>query len=287
MATALKSPHTRATHARIISSVGIAMQFFRPDTFERRRIDTVRGLACALLVAHHCTLSLTDYRGWDVDTVHRLDAMLSYLRMPVFAFISGLILGITSSPIANVAFVLKKARRLLVPFLAVTVILLVGRAAATGDVTPLDIPYSWIHPHSHMWFLPAAFLFFLASALFSLAADLRQPHGALIFLALALGVSSLVIAAGSSVRRRQGRTAWTLLRARSSYCAPAEASFLETPGPRRGCCSCICTAATHGRSRCKPTHHQHSCCGGGVSGDAICSAAGMDRALFVLNVSLR
>lgn len=167
------------------------MQFFRPDTFERRRIDTVRGLACALLVAHHCTLSLTDYRGWDLDTVHRLDAMLSYLRMPVFAFISGLILGITSSPIANVAFVLKKARRLLVPFLAVTVILLVGRAAATGDVTPLDIPYSWIHSHSHMWFLPAAFPFFLASALFSLAADLRQPHGALIFLALALGVSSL------------------------------------------------------------------------------------------------
>lgn len=172
------------------------MHILRRDIFERSRIDTVRGLACALLVAHHCTLSLTDYRGWDAETVHRVDEMLSYLRMPVFAFISGLILGITSSPIPNTGFVLKKAKRLLVPFLAVTVILLVGRAAARGDVTPLDIPYSWIYPHSHMWFLPAAFLFFLASAFFSLVADLRQPRGAIIFLALALCASSLPLPSG-------------------------------------------------------------------------------------------
>lgn len=47
-----------------------------------------------------------------------------------------------------------------------------------------------------MWFLPAAFLFFLASALFSLVADLRQPRGAIIFLALALCASSLPLPSG-------------------------------------------------------------------------------------------
>lgn len=159
------------------------------NTFDSTRINSFRGLACALLVAHHITLSLVDYRQLEAVTAQDIDRALSYFRMPAFAFVSGLILGITKSDIGNSSFVFKKMERLIIPFLFVTVVSIIGRMAARGDVDWSDVPYFWIYPYSHMWFLPAVFIFFMMSAAFSLLCDLRSTKGAAIFLFAAFAIS--------------------------------------------------------------------------------------------------
>jgi hypothetical protein len=161
--------------------------------FDSNRINAVRGLACALLVAHHATISTVDYRGLDGTVALNIDAALSYFRMPAFAFISGLILGISSSRIDTSHFIIKKFQRIIIPFLTVTVLLIAGRSATSADVSVLDFPYFWLYPHSHMWFLPAVFLFFLASILTACFLDLRSERGSVIFLLAAILISFLPI----------------------------------------------------------------------------------------------
>ncbi len=82
------------------------------NTFDNVRINSFRGLACALLVTHHITLSLVDYRQIEAIAAQDVDYALSYFRMPAFAFVSGLILGITKSEIGTTFFVSKKMQRL-------------------------------------------------------------------------------------------------------------------------------------------------------------------------------
>lgn len=134
-------------------------------------------------------LSLTDYRGFEAPSAMALDAALGYFRMPAFSFIAGLILGVTTSDISRPDFLYNKFKRLIIPFLFFTFVLLAGRSIFIGSDSIVDTPHHWIYPHSHMWFLPAAFLFFLFAFSFSQFFRLRDAKGSLAFLILALFIS--------------------------------------------------------------------------------------------------
>jgi surface polysaccharide O-acyltransferase-like enzyme len=164
------------------------------NTFDSDRINSFRGLACALLVAHHITLLLLEYRQIESTTVLVVDNALAYFRMPAFALVSGIILGITKSEIGARSFLFRKFERLIIPFLFVTIIMIAGRSVARGDVSLFDIPYFWIYPPGHMWFLSAVFIFFAFSAAFSQIWDLRSTKGSTIFLLVAFAISAIPLA---------------------------------------------------------------------------------------------
>ena len=129
-------------------------------------IDTLRGLACLLVVLYHV-------RGGEPGDGLRLDRgnpwsylvdSLVYLRMPLFSFLSGYVYALRPLRERWPRFAQGKVRRLLVPMLVVgTVFALVrqsaGGVANGGEQTPW---YLWhVYPVAHFWFLEAVFWVFL------------------------------------------------------------------------------------------------------------------------------
>ncbi|MFK4811027.1 acyltransferase [Devosia sp. ZW T5_3] len=122
-------------------------------------VETIRGLACLLLVAFHVTgTNLTD--GLMLDQWHPLRIVndgLDNSRMPIFSFISGFVL---SAAIVSVSqwqgAMLSKVKRLLVPMAVVSAIFYAMRALADYDQQPfLSI---FFVQYAHYWFLQATFV---------------------------------------------------------------------------------------------------------------------------------
>lgn len=127
------------------------------------RIQTLRGLACLLLVLYHVV-------GDDPGTGLRVqDGMLrwfndglAYLRMPLFTFLSGLVYGMRPFHGDSRAFLLGKARRLLVPMLVVGTLFAIAQGLAPASN---GTPGAWylLHllPVAHFWFVESLFLIFV------------------------------------------------------------------------------------------------------------------------------
>lgn len=137
-----------------------------PPTSANRRleIDTLRGLACMLLVNFHVVgLPYTGLRLSEFHGLVLINEVLYYLRMPLFSFISGYIYA--TRPFSGDArhFIAGKTRRLLLPMLTMgTLFALVQRVTPGTNDAGFD---SWwmlhIMPVGHFWFLEALFLIFL------------------------------------------------------------------------------------------------------------------------------
>lgn len=140
-------------------------------------IQGLRGLAILLLVAVHSSRAL---RGdAQRDLVAEVNDAFLFVRMPLFAAISGWVFALRPpGPGAVVAFVRRRARRLLLPQLSYgLVVLLVG-------VFPprLVWPSSWTtvvevlgQPRAHFWFVQALFLILLLALALDAVDGLRTP----------------------------------------------------------------------------------------------------------------
>jgi uncharacterized membrane protein YcfT len=105
------------------------------------RIQTLRGLACLLLVLYH-VVGDDPGAGLQVQDgmLRWFNDGLAYLRMPLFTFLSGLVCGMRPFHGDSRAFLLGKARRLLVPLLVERLacvarwpaLLLLGRSVKGG-----------------------------------------------------------------------------------------------------------------------------------------------------------
>lgn len=146
-------------------------------------VETIRGLACLLLVAFHVTgTSLTD--GLGLDQWHPLRIFndgFDNSRMPVFAFISGFVL---SAVIVSVSqwqgAVLSKVKRLLVPMAVASAIFYAMRALADYDQQPfLSI---FFVQYAHYWFLQAMFVLTALLLTLSLLLKGRSDVAAVILL---------------------------------------------------------------------------------------------------------
>ena len=145
------------------------MRHSPPPAASRRnvQIDTLRAIACISLVAFHVVGSSSG-SGLELDPDHwmaRANLALVDLRMPLFSFLSGMVLpALAGPPWPQIA---RKARRLLVPMAAVGTVFWLARHAMGYEQMPLTRIF-WL-PYAHFWFLQATFLimaaFYLGSAL--------------------------------------------------------------------------------------------------------------------------
>lgn len=136
----------------------------RVDSLESARVQTMRGLACLLLVAFH-TIGSTAASGLHVpdDSGYRWFANLFVdIRMPLFTFLSGLVYAYRPlRPGQVVPFSRKKARRLGVPLIVATTVLYALRFAMHLHVPPLSrLWHIYIFPFWHLWFVQALLIVF-------------------------------------------------------------------------------------------------------------------------------
>lgn len=129
-------------------------------------IETLRGLACLLLVLYHVIGPLGGGLKIDIGSPFRViaDSMV-YVRMPLFTFISGYIYSIYKIRGNDfAAFFSGKVRRLIVPLFCVGVPFSVLQAVGPGvnkDVGVIDALLSFWVPINHFWFLQAVFIIFI------------------------------------------------------------------------------------------------------------------------------
>lgn len=130
-------------------------------------LDTLRGLACLLLVAYHVVGSdpSSGLRIQD-GPLRLLNDGLAYLRMPLFTFLSGVVYGLRPFAGDSRAFLGGKLRRLLVPMLFIGTLFALAQSFIPG--TNFQASSSsrvwWLmhaEPVAHFWFVEALFWVFL------------------------------------------------------------------------------------------------------------------------------
>ncbi|WP_449258683.1 acyltransferase family protein [Chlorobium limicola] len=127
-------------------------------------IDTLRGLACILLVAYH-VIGITPESGLRLHEgfLKDMNALLAYIRMPLFTFLSGLVYGWRPYSGDWKTFVNGKIRRLIVPMLVVGTIFAISQAYTPGtNYQTKEWHYLHIMPVAHYWFIESLFIIFLA-----------------------------------------------------------------------------------------------------------------------------
>ena len=135
-------------------------------------IDTLRGLACLLLVFYH-VVGHNPTAGLEVDYDHilrRLVDSLTSIRMPLFTVLSGYVYALRPLSNAGAApkFMQGKIRRLLIPLFVVGGANAILMGLMSNGFSPLlaTLPFkALIVPHSVYWFLNALFLIFILIAI--------------------------------------------------------------------------------------------------------------------------
>lgn len=156
-------------------------------------IDTLRGLACLLLVSLH-VIGEAPTHGLHVADDHPLALfaeLFFHLRMPMFAMLSGFVYAARPvRPREAGAFARGKARRLVLPFLFAASAFAILMTVLDGSwaVEPARFWTVYVLPYAHFWFLQALVLIFLAVALFDLALPRAPQWAAALFLALSAGL---------------------------------------------------------------------------------------------------
>jgi fucose 4-O-acetylase-like acetyltransferase len=153
------------------------------------RIDTLRGLACLLLVLQH-VVGGNISSGLQLDRLHGLvlfNEVLSYLRMPLFSVLSGYVYARRPFRQDAGAFMAGKARRLLIPMLVVGTVFALLQSAVPGSNSQItDWHMLHIRPVAHYWFLESLFIIFMAIlALEHVSALTTTPRFAFVFAAAA------------------------------------------------------------------------------------------------------
>lgn len=141
---------------------------------ESARVQTLRGVACLLLVAFH-VVGNDSWAGLRVDPESAYRAFansLVHLRMPLFTFLSGFVYAYRPTRAGSAAnFARRKLWRLFVPLVVVSTLYFVVQAVAPGvNKRPEwgDLWLIYFTSYEHFWFLQAIL------AIFALVAVLER-----------------------------------------------------------------------------------------------------------------
>ncbi|HEY7612770.1 MAG TPA: acyltransferase [Gemmatimonadales bacterium] len=155
-------------------------------------VDTLRGLACLLLVAFHAvgSSSASGLQVPDGSPYREFTNLFVHVRMPLFTFLSGLVYAFRPlSPGEALRFSGKKLRRLGVPLVVASTILYGLHLAVHDPVPPLSRMWSvYVSPFYHLWFVQALLPVFAVLVIlesFGAVATLRRF---LLVLTLSLGL---------------------------------------------------------------------------------------------------
>lgn len=135
------------------------------------QLDTVRGVACILLVAYHAIggTSSGGLRFPEGSWILELNSIVRYVRMPLFTFLSGFVYS--RSPVVGATlerFLVRKAQRLLIPLVVVGLFFLILKAIAPGvndRGEAQDVRFFLFYPYQHLWYIQALCVVFVIVAL--------------------------------------------------------------------------------------------------------------------------
>ena len=150
-------------------------------------IDTLRGLACLMLVAYH-VVGYSANSGLRLESgfLRDLNDLLSYFRMPLFTVLSGYVYALRPFNSNALGFVQGKARRLLLPMLFVGTLFAITQSLVPGANDTVD---NWwllhIIPYGHYWFVESLFLIFMLIMALEYFQLLRTPLQVIAVFALA------------------------------------------------------------------------------------------------------
>ncbi|MFT4013421.1 MAG: acyltransferase [Paracoccus sp. (in: a-proteobacteria)] len=158
-------------------------------------IETVRAIAIILLVSFHVIGGAEQQRGLGVSYPHPLRYyadLLVDLRMPLFAFVAGVVYGLKPvQPEKLGAFLKGKLRRLALPGItAITVFMLMARAMGAPDGQILSHPWdAYLRHYTIFWFLQVMLVIFATYGTLDVLTRGRvlMPVLALSLLAVAMG----------------------------------------------------------------------------------------------------
>ncbi|MCF8271894.1 acyltransferase [Chlorobium sp.] len=152
-------------------------------------IDTLRGMACIMLVAYH-VIGNTPQSGLKLHEgfLKEANELLAYIRMPLFTFLSGLVYGWRPYSGNRKTFINGKIRRLIVPMLVVGTIFALFQAFTPGtNYQTKEWHYLHILPVAHYWFIESLFIIFLGIMLLEQWKILDTKAGfAIIYIASAI-----------------------------------------------------------------------------------------------------
>jgi fucose 4-O-acetylase-like acetyltransferase len=154
------------------------------------QIETLRGLACLLLVLYHVIGADPSHGLLVADgPIRWFNDGLAYLRMPLFTFLSGLVYGLRPFAGNSRAFLVGKVRRLLIPMLVVGTLFALLQALTPGTNSAVG-PWYLLHikPVGHFWFVESLFWVFLVVWALERWNLMRESKGFLLVLGLAVGV---------------------------------------------------------------------------------------------------
>lgn len=128
-------------------------------------VDSLRGLACLLVVGLHTTTTYYTANLIDRDSyLIKLTDFLTYIRMPLFTFLSGYVYSIRPviSGRLNVFFI-GKVKRILIPlfFVGTSVSIIIALFGTSGDINFHDALFCFIKPVGVYWFLWAIFIIYI------------------------------------------------------------------------------------------------------------------------------
>lgn len=172
----------------------------RPATREEATtsVETLRGVACLLIVALH-VIGSSDTSGLRLGegTLYREFAdLFTPLRVPLFTFLSGFVYAyFPAIPGRTGEFVRKKLARIGLPFVTVSTLyfLLTFFAGDVNGRLPLEEFWRiYVFPYVHFWFLQAIALIFAVTALLERLGAMARPATFAAVLAVATVASFLV-----------------------------------------------------------------------------------------------
>jgi fucose 4-O-acetylase-like acetyltransferase len=151
-------------------------------------LETLRGLACILLVSWHVVGDGTGTTGLRLPVDHPLEwsnFIFTPLRMPLFAFISGYVFNAFVESVSGAGEVLRqKARRLLLPLAVVGTLHFVLQSLAKGQHLR-DVWHVYFDSYEHFWFLQVTFIIMALLLAVNLLLKGRELVAAAICLAIA------------------------------------------------------------------------------------------------------
>ncbi|WP_434567165.1 acyltransferase [Vibrio chagasii] len=163
-------------------------------SFTRNEIDTIRGLACFIVVIYHSIHGTLGSVNWGGDIYHQINVYLSYIRMPLFVFLSGYVYSFRPFEHDHYKFISGKFKRLIIPMLTVGTLYAVVREIAPGTNNSLD---KWwllhIKPVSYFWFVEAIFVIFMIVMVFQTLGFLLNRKRMEALIVLSIFVSSIGI----------------------------------------------------------------------------------------------
>ena len=171
--------HSKVKHTINLSSEGILMK--------QIQIETLRGLACFLLVAFH-VVGDTANSGLKIEegVFREINDFLALIRMPLFTFLSGWVYALRPFSGNGLAFLKSKVRRLILPMLVVGTVFAVLQSQIPG-ANSKTVDWTELHliPVAHYWFLESIFTIFLFVMLLELFKVFDSFYGFLIVLTIA------------------------------------------------------------------------------------------------------